>query len=108
MKLFTCSACREIAHFENSQCTRCGHVLAFLPDRATLTALEPAPGSESLFVTLGSEAKRTRYRPCGNQLDHGACNWTVPEGDDHRFCPACRLNALIPDLSDAKAKEAWL
>jgi hypothetical protein len=107
MKLFTCSACQEIAHFENSQCTRCGHLLAYLPDRATLTALEPSPG-DGLFVALGSEAKKTRYRLCGNQVDHGACNWTVPEGDDHRFCRACRLNELIPDLSDAKAKQAWL
>jgi hypothetical protein len=46
-------------------------------------------------------------RLCGNQIDHGACNWAIADGDDHRFCRACRLNELIPNLSAAKARDAW-
>ena len=108
MKLFACPACHEVIFFENSQCMRCGHALAYLTEPATLTALEPIDGAAGLFVALGARAGAGRYRLCGNQLDHGACNWAVPESDAHRFCRACRLNDVIPDLSDAKAKDAWL
>ncbi len=107
MKLFSCPACREVIHFENWQCTHCGHALAYLADRTTLTALEPVDGAAGVFVALGPNAGG-RYRLCGNQIDHAACNWAVPEKDDHRFCRACRLNEVIPDLSDPKGKDAWL
>src|SRR5689334_17456746 len=93
MKLFRCDGCQQVVHFENSRCTRCGRALAYLPDEGVMAALEPAAG---------------RYRPCGNAIDHGACNWAVAEGDDDRFCRSCRLNAVIPNLSDPKARDAWL
>ena len=111
MKLFMCSACQEIVHFENSQCTRCGHALAYLPEQATLAALEPVAGAEGLFVALApkdGKPGKARHRLCGNQVDHQACNWAVPEDDDHRFCRSCRLNELIPNLADPKANAAWL
>jgi hypothetical protein len=108
MQLFTCPACGQIVYFENVQCTHCGHVLAYLADRATLTALGPIDGAVGLFTALGPKADGTRYRPCGNQIDHAACNWAIPEADGHRFCRACRLNELIPNLSDPKAKDEWL
>ncbi len=111
MKLFTCGACQQIVYFENSQCTRCGHALAYLADHAVLTALEPGAGEEGrngIFVALAPEAKGERYRQCGNQIDYAACNWAVPADDDHRLCRACRLNEVIPNLSDPKANEAWL
>jgi hypothetical protein len=112
MKLFACSACKEVSYFDNSQCTRCGHVLAYVAEQAALMALEPAPEGEAagagVFVTLHPKGKGGRVRLCGNQIDHGACNWAVPEADDHRFCRSCRLNEMIPDLSDQKAKDAWI
>jgi len=108
MKLFSCAACQQVVHFENSQCTKCGHALAFLPDRSLLAAIEPVPGAPGIFVALGPDAERARYKLCGNQLDHAACNWAIPEADPQRFCRACRLNELIPNLADPKAKDAWL
>ena len=39
--------------------------------------------------------------------EHAACNWAIPVGDDAAFCPACACNDIIPDLSDAHAKDAW-
>jgi hypothetical protein len=59
-------------------------------------------------VALGPLAKGARYRLCGNQIDHSACNWAIPELETERFCRACRLNTIIPNLSDPKAAEAWL
>ena len=108
MKLFTCPACQQTLHFENFQCTGCGHALAYLPDRQILTALEPVSGTDSVFTALGAAGGGARYRRCGNQIDHAACNWAVPDGEDQRFCCACRLNEIIPNLSDPAAKQAWL
>jgi len=110
MKLFTCAACQQPVHFENSRCTRCGHALAFLPDHAVLTAIEPVEGTPGAFVALGGGAKRERYRLCGNQIDHQACNWAIPESEsqNQRFCRACRLNEVIPNLADPIAQAAWL
>jgi hypothetical protein len=108
MKLFTCPSCQQTLHFENFQCTGCGHALAYLPDQQVLTALEPVPGTAGLFTALGPTRKNGRYRQCGNQIDQAACNWAVPDGDDQRFCCACRLNEVIPNLSDPAAKQAWL
>jgi hypothetical protein len=110
MKLFACPVCQQTLHFENSQCTRCDHLLAYLPDRATLTALEPVEGEPAgLMVALGAVAQGARYRLCGNRIDYGACNWAVPEEEeDQRFCRACRLNDVVPNLSDPRAQRAWL
>jgi hypothetical protein len=107
MRLFRCDACDQIVHFENSQCTRCGHALAYLPERGVVSALEPVDGADGVFAALTPAAHAGRYRLCGNQIDHGACNWAVADGDDHRFCRACRLNEIIPNLADPKARDAW-
>jgi len=108
MKLFRCGACDQIVHFENSVCTRCGHALGYLPERGALAALEPVGGEAGVFTVVGAEAGGARTRACGNQVDHGACNWAVPEADANRFCRACRLNDVIPNLADPAAKQAWV
>ena len=67
MKIFTCSACKHLAFFENSQCTRCGHMLAFLSDLGVLSALElAAPDGGALnqsptYVALDPAAQGVRY-----------------------------------------------
>src|SRR5581483_664241 len=99
MKLFTCPACQQTLHFENFQCTGCGRALAYLPDRQVLTALEPVADVAGAFTALGPLAKNARYRLCGNQIDQAACNWAVPEAETQRFCRACRLNEIIPNLA---------
>jgi hypothetical protein len=108
VKLFVCAGCRQMVHFENSQCTRCGRALAYLPEHGVLTALDPVPDRPGIFLALAPDAEGIRYRFCGNQIDHAACNWAVPDRDDHRFCRACRLNEVVPNLSDAKSKDEWI
>jgi len=115
MKIFTCSACRHMAFFENSQCTSCGHALGYLPDRGVLSALRvvaPLPGASAeaplhyvaVDPTLASDA---RYRLCRNYTTYGVCNWAIPEDDANEYCPACRLNSIIPNLSDPSVLEPW-
>ena len=105
MKLFTCTACKQVVFFENVACTRCGHLLAYLPDHAVVSALEPADNGE--LVALCVEAKGQRYRFCRNYIEHAACNWTVPATRSDELCRACSFNELIPNLGDAHAKDAW-
>ena len=40
MKIFTCPSCGNVLYFDNRSCGRCGHKLAFAPERGTLLALE--------------------------------------------------------------------
>jgi hypothetical protein len=107
MKLFRCPVCGQALHFENSECTKCGHTVAFVPEHRILTALEPADAARGTFTALGIEGG-TRYRLCGNRIDHQACNWAVGENESERFCRACRLNEMIPNLSDPQAAGAWI
>src|SRR5450432_2656837 len=114
MKIFSCSACKHVAFFENSQCIRCGHTLAYLPDRSVLSALEQDTSNEPppvdghiRYVALDPAAKNARYRLCQNYASYAVCNWAIPEHDPNVFCPSCRLNELIPDLSDPTAIDSW-
>jgi hypothetical protein len=110
MKIFTCSACKHVVFFENSQCTRCGHALAYLSDRGVLSALEPDATSEpgSRYQALDPNVQGARYRLCGNYTRHGVCNWAIPEHDPNDFCLACRLNESTPDVAaDPAVLSSW-
>jgi hypothetical protein len=94
MKLFECQACGQSLSLEDSHCLRCGRVLGFIPDRIELSALEPVGARQwSPLLALGEV-----YRFCANDR-HDVCNWMVPSESSNAFCPACRLNRTIPDLS---------
>ncbi len=112
MKIFTCSACKHVAFFENSQCTRCGHALAYLPDRGVLSAMEQdpaplAPDERPRFLALDQAAQGARYRLCRNYESYAVCNWAIPEHDPNEYCPSCRLTQTIPALSDTAAVDSW-
>lgn len=108
MKIFTCSACKHVIFFENSQCTRCGHALAYLPDLDVLSAMEPAvDGAPGSYVSLDPNIGAARYRLCNNYSAHAVCNWAIPEHEPHQYCLACRLNDTIPDLSQPAALSSW-
>jgi hypothetical protein len=64
-----------------------------------LTAIEPE-GTQY-------RAAAAVYRKCANYVDLGVCNWMIPASDEKAFCRACRLNNVIPDLSDPKNAALW-
>jgi hypothetical protein len=82
--------------------------LAYLPDRATLTPLEPLKGGAAgEYVALSPELKKDpTIRVCKNYAA-GACNWAVPTSAKDEFCKSCRLSTVIPNLSDAGLADAW-
>lgn len=101
MKRFACQVCGAEIYFTNTTCVACGHRLGFLPETFEMTALEPAgTGWRALAETAHT------YRFCANE-QYDACNWLVEAGSDETFCPSCRYNHTVPDLSDPKNLENW-
>ncbi|WP_090628453.1 zinc-binding metallopeptidase family protein [Nitrosomonas marina] len=101
MKTFRC-ACGNILYFENSQCLACGRMVGYLPDQRTLSTLEPLDKDTWLAIS-----NHQPYRQCENSIDYNVCNWMVPERDSHMLCDSCRLNQLIPNLTEAKNVMMW-
>ena len=40
------------------------------------------------------------YKRCLNLTTPAFCNWLIPANDPQNFCRACRLNRIIPDLTN--------
>jgi hypothetical protein len=112
MKLFSCQKCQQIVFFESVACTRCGHTLAYLPDRQVVGAIEVQDPAAPITLathwkTLAKSPGADWYRLCRNSSEHGVCNWAFPADEDGEYCFACRLTRTIPNLTVAGAKEAW-
>lgn len=101
MRLFSCQACGNVVYFENRSCGRCGHRLAFMPERMTLSALDPAGDRWQPLECPG----QSRWL-CRN-AERDACNWLVADGSNDAYCLACRHNGTVPDLSDAVRLSGW-
>lgn len=104
MKTFQC-VCGNTIHFENTGCLACGRTLGFLPDRGVLSALEPA--GEGRWRALHPAAADGVYRMCNNYKEENVCNWMLPADDPKALCRACRLNHVIPNLSEEKNRVLW-
>ncbi len=105
MNIFRCH-CGNTVYFENTRCLSCTRELGFLPDQMLQAALEPAgTGTWQAYTTEGDAG---RYRKCGNYADENVCNWMVPVEEKEKFCEACRLNKVIPNLSRPGNREKWL
>lgn len=103
MKLFKCQFCGQVLYFENTRCEKCGHILGYLPDAETVSALEPIAGYDQ-WVPLA--ANSTRYKFCKNE-GAGVCNWMLPAASESEYCLACRHNHVIPDLSNPGHGLLW-
>jgi len=106
MKTFKCRSCDQMVFFESFVCTRCQHTLAFLPDYAIISALEP--GNDGTWRAVGPSATGEQYRLCRNYVEQSVCNWAIPisEGPEE-YCRSCRLNHQVADITDPDTKKAW-
>ncbi|HTG26481.1 MAG TPA: putative zinc-binding peptidase [Reyranella sp.] len=101
MKLFKCQSCHQVLYFENSVCVKCGHRLGYVPEIATLSALEPDGDLWRALTAPGGA-----YRFCANAAQK-ACNWLVEASSPDSFCLSCRHNRTIPDVTLPANLEAW-
>lgn len=102
MKVFTCTHCGQILHFENATCLRCGTRLGFLPDQLLLSPVAPRHDGH-LVADLDDSGLWQTCRNAG-LID---CNWLVPAGTGEEFCQACALNRTIPNLDVAGNLARW-
>ncbi len=105
MKVFHCDHCSQLVFFENVQCVKCQHQLAFLPDLMDMTSLDPA--GDDLWKSPHQEAAGKTYRLCQNYSQENVCNWGVDSTDPNPLCLSCRLTNTIPVLSVQGHREAW-
>jgi hypothetical protein len=103
MRTFRCH-CGNTLHFENSRCLRCGRTLGYVPEIHALGPFEPA--GEGLWQGLHPEAGGL-YRMCANYANEDVCNWVVAQDDPQPLCRACRLNHVIPNLSEPRNRVLW-
>ncbi len=105
MKTFHCDHCGALVFFENVKCLQCGHALGFLPDVMDLCALKPCEGDR--WESSAPATRGHQYRPCVNGREFGVCNWFLSAEDAETYCVACRLNAVIPDVSVPGNLNRW-
>lgn len=101
MKLFKCQDCGQVLYFENTKCEKCSKRLGYLPETATLSALDPQGDA---WIPMASP--QTTHRFCAN-AEFDACNWLLPAESPDTYCMACRYNRTIPDLDDPQNLERW-
>jgi len=111
MRIFSCAHCKNTVFFENVRCIHCGEALAYFPEQRLVTSIEPLaaptdPDAPQLY-RAGDENITGEYRLCANSTAYGVCNSAVAADDPESLCEACRLNDVIPDLSDPEALSAW-
>lgn len=91
MRLFGCTNCGNAIHFENTVCVSCGYSLGYDPQAGAMVAFSSSPPDG--------------FKACANAVEAG-CNWLAPS-DESDFCRACRLNNVVPDLSNPSHVEHW-
>lgn len=101
MKTFICD-CGNTLHFENSRCMVCGRQLGFIREELQLSALEPADDGQWRSLSNGRY-----YRQCANYRQYNICNWLVPAENNQTYCHSCRLNRIIPNLSESQNIKLW-
>jgi len=103
MKNYQCH-CGNTVYFENTRCLVCDRSLGFLPDSMQMAAF--ALQADGAWQSL-APAPPGLYRQCANYARENVCNWMVPTYDNHIYCRACRLNQIIPDLSNPQNHVLW-
>lgn len=99
MRIFHCE-CGARVFFDNFRCLSCQRELGFAPGALEMTSF--AAGSVGVL-----ETPRGRYRKCANDVVDGVCNWLLDADAEEELCQACRLNNVIPDLSQPENRALW-
>jgi hypothetical protein len=99
MRSFRCE-CGSPIFFNNTQCLSCRRELGFVPSALQMVSF---PASADAAV----DASHGRYKKCANYAHEGVCNWMMPFDAAEDLCQACRLNNVIPDLSEPENRRLW-
>ena len=103
MKVFHCDHCGQLVFFENVECVKCNHVLAYVPGPRDLVSLDPLHGGAFTTPALPGRA----FKLCANYTRRDVCNWALHADDPNPLCRACRLTRTIPDLDRPGNRRSW-
>lgn len=104
MKAFRCDCAKKNPlFFDSVACNVCGRLVGYCPDNSLLQAFDPTPE----FGLWKNPKSQQLWRQCENYREHQVCNWMVNADDPNDLCRACRLNDVIPDLSQPLNLEYW-
>ncbi len=104
MKTFDCEHCGERLFFENTSCLACGSAVGFVPEHLVVSAFHQTP--QGTFAVVGDKSGRL-WKKCRNYVEENVCNWMLPADSAEGYCPSCRLNEVIPDLSAGNNHALW-
>jgi hypothetical protein len=99
MRVFQCE-CGATIFFNNSLCLSCSRELGFMPEALEMAAFTSGQSDDI-------QTEHGVYRKCANYSREGVCNWLLPADSEEELCQACRLNNVIPDLSEADNRYLW-
>ena len=105
MKVFHCNHCQHLIFFENVQCVKCQHTLAYLPDLGIVGSLDPVVGG--VWTSPLPRARGHTYKLCSNYTNETVCNWAIASDDPNTLCQSCQLTSTIPDLTVPGHRDAW-
>jgi hypothetical protein len=109
VRLFACDACGQVLFFENSCCVTCSRAVAYCVEAGELVGLpDPSGDPDAPHSVAVSYGEARNFIRCWNFTEHDACNWLVEADRDQPLCRSCRLNDVIPDLSDEANRNAWV
>jgi hypothetical protein len=81
-------------------------MVGYCPDAQQMRAFDAdAAGGENQWISTATDGRI--YRQCDNYRQHQVCNWMIAQGDPEQLCWACRLNEVIPDLSETHNLLYW-
>ncbi|GAN71072.1 zinc-binding metallopeptidase family protein [Acetobacter syzygii] len=104
MKRFACQSCEQPLFFENTHCDQCYAVLGYMPETATLAAMQPQ--DSGLWKTVHDCHDQPRAF-CANH-NYNVCNWLLaPFQHNGGFCFACQFNRVIPNLNIPGNMDRW-
>jgi hypothetical protein len=105
VRTFHCSNCRNLVLFENTQCVRCQHRLAYAFDDNELVAVDRDDHGGWHALRAGARAESVRL--CHNYETYAVCNGIARPEASEGLCPVCEVTRTIPNLARPGNREAW-
>ena len=81
VKLFACQSCQQIVFFESVSCTKCGHALAFAPDRGADVRARAGAAVWNVDGRGGTTGTSSRTGSAGTRSSTASATGSSPTGE---------------------------
>ena len=108
-RAFRCRCGRPV-FFRNSVCLACQTPLGYAAALSRVIPLDLGVEPGTFVPANTPPTPDNTYVRCANAASAAECNWLIPQWEARQgamMCQACRLNRVIPDLSNPENQELW-